>query len=55
LAEFRCNLHPFTSTYLSFPLHLSLVCVCGIHFTLICFCCFPVYEYAASLFQSTFS
>jgi hypothetical protein len=25
LAEFRCNLHPFTSTHLSFPLHLSLV------------------------------
>jgi CCR4-NOT transcription complex subunit 6 len=27
LAEFRCNLHPFTSTHLSFPLHLSLVCM----------------------------
>lgn len=49
LAEFRCNLHPFTSTHLSFPLHMSLVCVCGIHFTLICFCCFPVYEYAAQV------
>jgi hypothetical protein len=27
LAEFRCNLHPFSSTHLSFPLHLSLVCM----------------------------
>jgi hypothetical protein len=47
LAEFRCNLHPFTSTHLisSTP----VLFVCGIHFTLIYFCCFPVYEYAAQV------